>query len=315
MRVVFMGTPDFSVPALVEIVGQGHEVVAVYSQPPRKAGRGQAVTPSPVQAQAEALGIPVHTPASLKTEDAEAVFASHDADVAVVIAYGMILPRVILDLPAQGCLNVHASLLPRWRGAAPIQRAIMAGDAETGVMVMRMEEGLDTGPIAMAERTAIGETETAAQLHDRLSRLGADLIVRALAGLSRDSLTFTPQLSEGVNYAHKIDKAEAEIDWTRPAADIHNHIRGLSPFPGAWFELKHNDKTERIKVLQSAIVEQIGTAENGAPGVALDDGLTIACGQGSVALKRLQRAGKGPLNAEDFLRGISVPKGTSLRRG
>ena len=307
LRVVFMGTPDFAVPALVEIIGQGHEVLAVYSQPPRRSGRGQDVRPSPVHAQADTLGIPVFTPDSLKTDDSVAAFRGLDADVAVVIAYGMLLPKPILDAPVHGCLNVHASLLPRWRGAAPIQRAIMAGDSETGVMVMRMEEGLDTGPVAMAERTPIGENETAGSLHDRLSRLGADLIVRALAGLSRDALTFTPQADDGVSYARKIDKAEARIDWSRPASDVHNQIRGLSPFPGAWFELDRDGKRERVKVLESAIIDA-----DGPPGTVLDDALSIACGHGGVALRRLQRAGKAALPAAEFQRGVALAKGTVL---
>lgn len=307
LRVVFMGTPDFAVPALVEIIGQGHEVLAVYSQPPRRSGRGQEVRPSPVHAQADTLGIPVFTPDSLKADDSVAAFRGLDADVAVVIAYGMLLPKPILDAPVHGCLNVHASLLPRWRGAAPIQRAIMAGDGETGVMVMRMEEGLDTGPVAMAERTPIGENETAGSVHDRLSRLGADLIVRALAGLSRDALTFTPQADDGVSYARKIDKAEARIDWSRPASDVHNQIRGLSPFPGAWFELDRDGKRERVKVLEAAVIDA-----DGPPGTVLDDALSIACGHGGVALRRLQRAGKAALPAAEFQRGVALAKGTVL---
>ena len=307
LRVVFMGTPDFAVPALVEIIGQGHEVLAVYSQPPRRSGRGQEVRPSPVHAQADTLGIPVFTPDSLKADDSVAAFRGLDADVAIVIAYGMLLPKPILDAPVHGCLNVHASLLPRWRGAAPIQRAIMAGDGETGVMVMRMEEGLDTGPVAMAERTPIGENETAGSVHDRLSRLGADLIVRALAGLSRDALTFTPQADDGVSYARKIDKAEARIDWSRPASDVHNQIRGLSPFPGAWFELDRDGKRERVKVLEAAVIDA-----DGPPGTVLDDALSSACGHGGVALRRLQRAGKAALPAAEFQRGVALAKGTVL---
>ncbi|MEM8876461.1 MAG: methionyl-tRNA formyltransferase [Pseudomonadota bacterium] len=307
LRVVFMGTPDFAVPALIEIIGQGHEVLAAYSQPPRRSGRGQDVHPSPVHAQADTLAIPVFTPESLKTDESIETFRGLEADVAVVIAYGMLLPKPILDAPVHGCLNVHASLLPRWRGAAPIQRAIMAGDNETGVMVMRMEEGLDTGPVAMAERTTIGVNETAGSLHDRLSRLGADLIVRALAGLSRDALTFTPQAESGVTYARKIDKAETRIDWSLPAIDVHNHVRGLSPFPGAWFELDRDGKSERVKVLESAVVDA-----DGPPGRIVDNALTIACGQGAVALRRLQRAGKSALSATDFQRGVALGEGTVL---
>ncbi len=308
LRVVFMGTPDFSVPTLSEILGAGHEVVAVYSQPPRPAGRGMAETPSPVHRFAAASGLTVLTPKSLRTPEAQEQFRAHAADVAVVVAYGLILPKPVLDAPRLGCFNVHASALPRWRGAAPIQRAIMAGDAETAVMVMRMEEGLDTGPVCLAERTPIGRNETAAELHDRLSLLGAGLMVRALAALERGSLSQTPQPAEGVTYAAKIDKAEARIDFARPAAEVHDHIRGLSPFPGAWFEVAVSGKAERIKVLRCVEAEGAGV-----PGTILDDALTVACGSGAVRLVTLQRAGKKPMSATELLRGFALPKGLALR--
>ena len=303
MRVVFMGTPDFAVPTLMEIIGQGHEVVAVYTQPPRPAGRGQAERRSPVHQAADGFGLPVLTPHGFKDAGTQDAFAAHDADVAVVVAYGQLLPQAVLDTPAEGCLNLHASLLPRWRGAAPIQRAIMAGDHETGVMVMRMGPGLDTGPVALTERIEIGADETAGQLHDRLMRLGADLMGRALAALSRGALTFHEQEGETV-YAKKIEKAEARIDWSRPAREVHNHIRGLSPFPGAWFEAELGGKPERIKVLRSALADG-----SGAPGTVLDDALTIACGGGAVRLVELQRAGKGAMAADAFLRGAAVSAG------
>ena len=301
-----MGTPDFAVPTLSEIIGQGHEVAAVYTQPPRPAGRGQAERCSPVHEAALRFGLAVRTPASMKDAGAQAEFAALEADVAVVVAYGQLLPLGVLDSPAHGCLNLHASLLPRWRGAAPIQRAIMAGDGETGVMVMRMEAGLDTGPVAMSERVAIGPDETAGALHDRLMRLGADLMARALSALSRGALEFHPQQGE-TTYARKIEKAEARIDWTRPALDVHNHIRGLSPFPGAWFEAEIGGKAERIKALRSALTDGAGVA-----GTVLDDDLTVACSDGAVRLVELQRAGKGAMAAEAFLRGTPLPAGTRL---
>ena len=299
MRIVFMGTPDFSVPVLTEIVGQGHEVAAVYTRAPRPAGRGMELKPSPVHLLADRLGIPVHTPKSLRSPEAADLFASHDADVAVVVAYGLILPQAILDAPRECCLNLHASLLPRWRGAAPIQRAIMAGDAQTGVMVMKTEAGLDTGPVAMAERVAITPDMTAGELHDKLSPLGADLMVRALAALSRGGLVFQPQAESGVTYAHKIEKAEARIDWTQPAQAVHNHIRGLSPFPGAFFEADFGRGPERIKVLRSRVC-----AGTGAPGALLGEELTVACGAGALELVEIQRAGKAPMKPLEFLRGV-----------
>ncbi|MBT9291291.1 methionyl-tRNA formyltransferase [Prosthecodimorpha staleyi] len=315
LRVVFMGTPDFAVPTLVEIVGQGHEVVAVYSQPPRPAGRGLQPTPSPVHRQAEALGIPVLTPTSLKSAEEQERFRAHDADVAVVVAYGLILPVPILDAPREGCVNLHASLLPRWRGAAPIHRAIMAGDRETGVAVMRMEAGLDTGPVAMTERVAIRPDETTGDLHDRLARLGADLMVRALAALSRGALGAVPQPAEGVTYAAKIDKAEARIDWSLPAATVHDRIRGLSPFPGAWCEATIGGKPERVKVLRATLAPETAAADANAtvaPGTLVDDRLTVACGSGAVRLVELQRAGGKALRAEDFLRGAALAPGARL---
>ena len=307
LRIVFMGTPDFSVPVLAEIIGAGHEVAAVYSRAPKPAGRGMAPRRSPVHEFADRFAVPVHTPKTLRPDEAADLFRAHAADVAVVVAYGLILPKSILDAPANGCLNLHASLLPRWRGAAPIQRAIMAGDAETGVMVMRMDEGLDTGPVAMAERVPIGPDATAADLHDALSKIGADLMVRALAALSRGALATRPQPEEGVTYASKIDKAECRIDWTRPAREVHNHVRGLSPFPGAFFEVDLGRGPERIKALRSRLAEGAGE-----PGAVLDDALRVACGEGAVRLVEVQRAGKGPMAAADFLRGARVARGAKL---
>lgn len=301
MRIIFMGTPEFSVPVLDALVGAGHDIAAVYCQPPRPAGRGKKDRPSPVQARAEALGLQVRHPVSLKGADEQAAFAALQADVAVVVAYGLILPQAVLDAPERGCLNIHASLLPRWRGAAPIHRAIMAGDAETGVCIMQMEAGLDTGPVLLCERTRIGAQETTGELHDRLSQMGAAAIVDALARL--DSLTPTPQSQAGVLYAEKIDKAEARIDWAEPAAAVDGKIRGLSPFPGAWIEVAG----ERLKLLKSRLAEG-----QGAPGEVLDDALTVACGTGAVQVLRLQRAGRAAQDAQEFLRGTALPKGTML---
>jgi methionyl-tRNA formyltransferase len=307
LRVVFLGTPEFSVPTLSELVARGHEVVAVYTRAPAAAGRGMAERKSPVHETAEKFGIAVHHPKSLRGEEAAGLFRSHAADVAVVIAYGLILPKAILDAPAHGCLNLHASLLPRWRGAAPIHRAIMAGDSETGVMVMKMEEGLDTGPVGLAERVTIGENVTTGELHDKLSLLGADLMARALAALDRGSLTFTKQAAEGVTYANKIDKNESKIDWSRPARDVHNHIRGLSPFPGAWFEVQIDGKPVRVKVLRSQLA-----SGSGGPGTMLDDRLTIAAGEGAVQLVEVQRAGSKAMSAEEFLRGAKLERGAKV---
>ena len=305
LRIVFMGTPDFSVPTLTEIVGAGHEVVAVYSQPPRRAGRGMAERKSPVHQAAERFGIPVLTPKSLKDPEAQAVFAAHEADVAVVVAYGLILPKPILDAPVHGCFNLHASLLPRWRGAAPIQRAIMAGDAETGVGVMRMAEGLDTGPVCMEERLPIGPDMTAGELHDALAAIGGNLMVRALAALSRDSLGCREQPDGGVTYAKKIDKAETRIDWSQPAATVHDHIRGLSPFPGAWFELNG----ERIKVLRSRLADAAAKAD---PGTLLDETGLVACGTGAIRLIDVQRPGRQQMSYAEFARGARPKPGIVL---
>ena len=311
LRVVFMGTPDFSVPTLSEIMGAGHDVVAVYSQPPRRAGRGMELKKSPVHQYAEATGIPVLTPTSLRDPQVQADFQSHAADVAVVIAYGLILPTEVLNAPRNGCLNLHASKLPRWRGAAPIQRAIMAGDAETAVMVMQMEEGLDTGPICLGEVVPIGPNVTAGELHDVLAHNGASLMVRALAALERDSLGHTPQPDEGVTYADKIAKAESRIDFSWPAEKVHNHIRGLSPFPGAWFAVSKDGKEERVKVLRSELIDSADPSD-AAPGEVLDDQLAIACGGGSIRLLELQRAGKRAMQTEEFQRGFQLLAGQSL---
>jgi methionyl-tRNA formyltransferase len=308
LRVIFMGTPDFSVPTLRAIAEAGHEITAVYTQPPRAAGRrGLELTPSPVQREAERLGLEVRTPASLKSEAEQQAFAALRADVAVVVAYGLLLPKAILDAPRLGCLNGHASLLPRWRGAAPIQRAIMAGDAWTGMMVMKMEEGLDTGPVAMVEKCAIAPDMTAGELHDLLMGQGASLMVEALAQLGINCLTFTPQAAEGVTYARKIDKSETRVDWTRPSGEVHNHIRGLSPFPGAWCEVEIGGRMERLKLLRSTLSDGVGES-----GGILDDRLTVACGSGAVRLVEVQRAGGRPAAAQEFLRGAKIAKGTKL---
>lgn len=310
LRIVFMGTPDFSVQALEAIHAAGHEIVAVYSQPPRPAGRGMAERPSPVHAKAEALGIPVRTPRTLKDADQQALFAALNADAAVVIAYGLILPKAVLEAPRLGCFNVHASALPRWRGAAPIQRAIMAGDSKTAVMIMRMEEGLDTGPVGLSEIVPISPDVTAGELHDILSARGSELIVKALANVEAGTFLPVPQAETGVTYAAKIDKKEAEIDFARPAQEVHNHIRGLSPFPGAWFEVAtQGGKPERIKILRTSLAKGSGT-----PGEVLDDRLTIACRDGAVQIVEAQRAGKRAMKADELLRGFSLPNGTIIAR-
>ena len=303
LRLIFMGTPDFALPALMEIAGSGHEIAAVYTRAPKPAGRGMDMQDSPVAREAKRLGLAVLTPATLKTQEAEAAFRAHGADAAIVVAYGLLLPKAILQAVPLGCFNLHASLLPRWRGAAPINRAIMAGDAETGIMVMKMEEALDTGPIAMAERVAIGADATAGDLHDKLARLGADLALRALGGLERGALTLTPQPQAGVTYADKIGTEKTRIEWSRPWMNVHDHIRGMSPHPGAWFELAG----ARIKVLRTTKGEG-----GGAPGTVLDDKLTIACGEGALRILQLQRAGRQPMAVEEFLRGTRLPKGTQL---
>lgn len=300
LRLAFMGTPDFAAPTLAELVGQGHEIAAVYTQPARPKGRGLASEPSPIAKLAEAYDLPLRTPQTLKDAAAQAEFAELNLDAAVVVAYGLLLPKAILDAPKLGCFNLHGSLLPRWRGAAPIQRAIMAGDVETGVMVMRMEEGLDTGPVLMAERVAVAR-KTYGELHDELARLGADLMARALSALERGSIEEKKQLDEGVTYAKKILKEEARIDWTRSAGEIDCLIRALSPTPGAWTEAKG----ERLKVLYAEPIPG-----QGAPGEVLDDNLTIACGEAALRLLRLQRAGKSPMEAKEFLRGFNIPRGT-----
>jgi methionyl-tRNA formyltransferase len=302
LRLAFMGTPDFAVPTLAELVAQGHDIACVYSQPPRPKGRGLSADPSPVHKFALDAGLEVRTPVSLKDAEQQELFRALNIDAAIVVAYGLLLPKPILDAPKLGCSNRHGSLLPRWRGAAPIQRAIMAGDTETGVMVMRMEEGLDTGPVLMAEGTPIGR-KTYGDLHDELSRLGADLMVRALSALERGSISETPQPSGGATYAKKILKDEARIDWTKPAHEIDCLIRGLSPVPGAWCEVKG----ERLKILYAEPVSGGST-----PGTLLDDKLTVACGDGALRLVRLQRAGKSVMTADELLRGFALPRGTVL---
>jgi methionyl-tRNA formyltransferase len=304
LRLVFMGTPDFAVPTLVELVGRGHDVAAVYTRAARPAGRGMGLKPSPVERTARQFGLPVFTPKTLRMADAQGEFAAHGADAAVVVAYGLILPKPVLEATPLGCFNIHASLLPRWRGAAPINRAIMAGDTETGVTIMRMDEGLDTGAVAVAERVPIGPEMTAGELHDALAPLGADLMLRALGALERGALTLTPQPQQGVTYAAKIDNTETRIDWSKPAGIVHNHVRGLSPFPGAWCEFPGG---VRVKVLRTASAEG-----SGAPGTVLDDRLTIACGSGAVRILELQRSGRQPMQAEVFLRGASLKTGTRL---
>src|SRR5262252_6562655 len=304
LRLVFMGTPDFAVPTLVELVGRGDEVAAVYTRAPKPAGRGMDMQPTPIEREARRFGIPVHTPKTLRTAEAEERFRVHQADVAVVVAYGLILPQPILAATRLGCFNLHASALPRWRGAAPINRAVMAGDAATAVMVMRMEEGLDTGAVAMAERMAIDPDMTAGELHDRLAPLGADLMARALAALEKDALVLTPQPGEGITYAAKIDKSETRIDWAEPWTEVHDHCRGLSPFPGAWCEIAG----ARVKILRTTQAQGAGT-----PGTVLDGRLTVACRDGAVRIVALQPAGKRAMTADEYLRGTPVASGTVLR--
>ena len=301
LRLIFMGTPDFSVPTLLELVAHGHEITAVYTRAPKPGGRGMKLQATPVEVEARRLGIPVATPKTLKTPEALEEFRAHGADAAVVVAYGMILPQAILDAPKLGCYNLHASLLPRWRGAAPINRAIMADDAESGVMVMKIDVGLDTGDVAMAERLPITDAMTASDLHDALARLGADLMVRAIAALERDALKLTRQSEEGVTYAAKIDKAEARIDWNKPAREVLRHIHGLSPFPGAWSEIADSGDVARVKILRCELAKG-----SGAPGAVLDEQLTIACGEGAIRIVELQRAGKAPMKAAEFLRGTPL---------
>ena len=307
LRLIFMGTPDFAVPTLAEIVGRGHDVTAVYTREAKPAGRGMALQPTPVEREARRFGLDVLTPATLRTSEVQAAFRAHKADAAVVVAYGLILPKPVLDAVPLGCFNLHASLLPRWRGAAPINRAIMAGDLNTGPTVMKMEEGLDTGPIALAERVPIAPDMTAGDLHDELARRGAGLMVQALSALERGSLTFTPQPDAGVSYANKIANNETRIDWSRPWRQVHDHIRGLAPFPGAWFETTDDGKPVRVKVLRTTRGEG-----SGPPGTVLDDRLTIACGEGAVRILELQRAGRQAMKAEEFLRGTALPAGLRL---
>lgn len=307
LRLIFMGTPDFAVPTLVEIVGAGHEVVAVYTREPKPAGRGMDLQDTPVAREAKRFGLPVLTPKTLRTQEAQSQFRAFDADAAVVVAYGLILPTAILEAVPLGCFNLHASLLPRWRGAAPINRAVMAGDAHSGVTVMKMDEGLDTGGMAMMERMPIDADMTAGDLHDRLASIGSDLMHRALGALERGTLQVVPQPDAGVTYADKLNKGETRIDWSKGAQEVHNHIRGLSPFPGAWFELPGDKAPVRVKVLRSTRV-----AGGGAPGTLLDDNLTIACGDGAIRILELQRAGKQPMKADEFLRGTPLKAGMSV---
>ncbi|MGB3448864.1 MAG: methionyl-tRNA formyltransferase [Xanthobacteraceae bacterium] len=301
LRLIFMGTPDFAVPTLLELAAHGHEIVAVYTREPKPAKRGMKLQETPVALEAKQLGIPVFTPKTLKTPEALAEFDAHQADVAVVVAYGMILPQAILDAPALGCFNLHGSLLPRWRGAAPINRAVMSGDSESGVMVMKMDAGLDTGDVAMAERLPITDAMTAADLHDALAPLGADLMVRAMGALERGGLQLVKQDEQGVTYAAKIDKAEAQIDWTKPAHAVLRHIHGLSPFPGAWTEAPLDGDAVRLKILRCEMAQG-----SGEPGTLLDDRLTVSCGHGAIRLIEVQRAGKAPMKAADFLRGTPL---------
>jgi methionyl-tRNA formyltransferase len=301
LRLIFMGTPEFAVPTLLELVAHGHQIAAVYTRAAKPGGRGMKLQPTPVEQEARRLGIAVLTPRTLKTPEALEEFRAHAADAAVVVAYGMILPQAILEAPKLGCFNLHASLLPRWRGAAPINRAIMAGDTETGVMVMKMDAGLDTGDVAMAERVAITDQMTAADLHDALAPLGADLMVRAMAALEKGALQLKKQGDDGATYAAKIEKAEARIDWNKPARAVLRHVHGLSPFPGAWSEIGGEGDAARVKILRCELAEGSGPA-----GHVLDDRLTIACGEGAIRIIELQRAGKAPMKAADFLRGTPL---------
>lgn len=303
LRLIFMGTPDFAVPTLLALTAAGHDIVAVYTRAPKPAGRGMDMQVSPIEREARRLALPVFTPKTLRDEAAQDAFVSHKMDAAVVVAYGLILPKAVLEAPRLGCFNVHASLLPRWRGAAPINRAVMAGDKESGVTIMQMEEGLDTGAMVMREALPILPDMTAGELHDALAQQGARLMPVALAAAARGGLSLTPQPEAGVTYAGKISKSETRIDWSKPADEVHNHIRGLSPFPGAWFELDG----VRVKALRTTLAEG-----SGAPGLALDDKLAIACGDGAIRLVQIQRAGKQPMSADEFLRGTPVKAGTAV---
>lgn len=307
LRIVFMGTPEYSEPTLTALVEAGHDVVAVYSQPPRPSGRGMGERKSAVHARADQLAIPVLTPTSLKKEPEQLAFAAHNADIAVVVAYGLILPQIVLDAPRLGCINGHASLLPRWRGAAPIQRAIEAGDTQSGVMIMQMEAGLDTGPVLLESTVPIDDQMTAGQLHDQLAALTGTLMVDTLAKLETGIITPTPQSEDGLQYAKKIEKSETRINWNQPAQSVHNHIRAMSPFPGAWCEMGFSGRTTRVKILESEVVDGAGD-----PGQILDENLTIACAQGAMRPTRLQKAGKQPSSLSEFLRGNSIAKNTIL---
>jgi methionyl-tRNA formyltransferase len=307
LRLVFMGTPEFAVPTLRALAGAGHAIVAVYSREAKPSGRGMKLQPTPVAREAERLGAPVFAPRTLKVDAAQHLFASHAADAAIVVAYGLILPQPILNAPRHGCYNLHASLLPRWRGAAPINRAIMAGDEASGVAIMKMDAGLDTGPVALTERVPIDDGDTASDLHDALCVRGAALMVDAMAALEAGTLALTPQPERGVTYAAKIDKAEAHIDFARPAREVLRHCHGLSPFPGAWCDAALEAEIVRLKILRCAVVDGQGT-----PGELLDNGLTIACGSGAIRATHLQRAGKAPMSADEFLRGTPLARGLRL---
>jgi methionyl-tRNA formyltransferase len=308
LRLVFMGTPDFAVPTLLALAARGHEIAAVYTRAPKPAGRGMKEQVTPVEREARRLGFPVLTPKTLRTPEAAEIFRAHRVDAAVVVAYGLILPQSILDGPRLGCFNLHGSLLPRWRGAAPIQRAIMAGDDASGVMVMKMDAGLDTGDVAMAERVAITDQMTTSDLHDALAKVGAELMGRAMGALERGALTLTPQSSDGVTYAAKIDKDEARIDWTKPAREVLRHCHGLSPFPGAWSEVELDGQPVRLKILRCELA-----SGRGAPGEVIDAKLTVASGEGAIRILELQRAGAKPMTADVFLRGARLPPGSRMR--
>jgi methionyl-tRNA formyltransferase len=307
LRLIFMGTPDFAVPTLRALAAEGHDIAAVYTRAAKPSGRGMALQPTPVEREARHLGLNVLTPKTLRTPEAAAAFRAHRADAAVVVAYGLILPQDILEGVPLGCFNLHASLLPRWRGAAPINRAVMAGDAETGVMVMKMDQGLDTGAVAMTATLAINPDMTAGDLHDALAPVGARLMADAMRALEKGTLHFAPQPEAGVTYAAKIDKAETRIDWSRSAREVHDHCRGLSPFPGAWFEWAGDGVPQRIKVLRTALASGRGT-----PGTVLDDQLTVACGEGAIRILQLQRSGKQAMDATQFLRGVRLGAGVTL---
>jgi methionyl-tRNA formyltransferase len=308
LRLVFMGTPDFAVPTLLELAAHGHEIAAVYTRAPKPAGRGMKEQVTPVERDARRLGIPVLTPKTLRTPEAAETFRAHEADAAVVVAYGLILPQAILDGTRLGCFNLHASLLPRWRGAAPINRAIMAGDDASGVMVMKMDAGLDTGDVAMAERLAVTDSMTANDLHDALAKLGAPLMVRAIDALQNDAMTLTPQSADGVTYAAKIEKDEARIDWSKPAREVLRHCHGLSPFPGAWSEIEVDGQPVRLKILRCELA-----SGRGVPGQVIDAKLTVACGEGAIRFLEVQRVGKRPMTADVFLRGTRLPEGSRMR--